>query len=139
VSEPEIPQEVLALLHERLSGLHEIKALLLLHGDRSRTWSAPDVAKVLRWPQPWASTALENLAGAGLIVGIGDGLKQRFSYLATTIELDAAVGVLADIHGEDGLDVIRILNSSALERIRSAAATLGDVIAHTKGRSKADE
>jgi hypothetical protein len=139
VSEPKIPNEVLSLLHERLSGLHEIKVLLLLHGDPSRTWSAPAVAEALRWPEPWAGTALENLAAAGLVVGIGDGLERRFSYLATTIELDAAAGVLADIHGEDGLQLMRILNSSALDRVRSAAATLGDVIARAKGRPEADE
>jgi hypothetical protein len=135
VSEPEIPEEVLALLHERLTGLHEIKALVLMHRDPSRVWSPSAVAADLRWSDDWGVAALENLTAAGLIVGTIDG----FSYRPATPDLDAAVAALAEIHGEDGLDVIRILNSKAFDRIRSAALTLGDVIVTAKSRTNIDE
>jgi hypothetical protein len=86
----------------------------------------------LHWPREWGSSALENLATVGLVVGVGDGPERQFSYHPTTSELDAAVAALAEIHGEDGLDVIRLLNSTAFDRIRSAVSTLGDVIALAK-------
>lgn len=125
----DIPPQVLSLLHEHISGVHEIKALMLVQGNPARTWSPADVADDLRWPEEWGASALENLATAGLVVGVGDG---QFSYRPTTPELDAAVAALAEIHGEDGLDVIKILNSQAFDRIRSAVSTLGDVIALAK-------
>ncbi len=134
MSDTEISPEVLSLLHERLTGLHEIKALLLLQRDSSRVWSPSAVAAELHWPDDWGKNALVNLAAAGLLVGAGDG----FSYRPTTPELDTTVAALAEIHGEDGLDVIRILNSQAFDRIRSAVSALGDVIAAAKSRTDTD-
>jgi hypothetical protein len=138
VSDTKIPPEVLSLLHERLSGLHEIKALLLLHREPWRVWSPSAVAADLRWPVDWGRSALENLATAGLLLGVGDGPERQFSYRPGTPELDTSVAALAEIHGEDGLDVIRILNSKAFDRIRSAVSTLGDAIASVKHQPDAD-
>jgi len=134
----EIPPEVLALLDERLAGLHELKALLLLHRDPSRAWSPSSVAADLRWPEQWGQTALDNLVAAGLLFGVGDGLERQFSYRPTTPELDTAVAALAEIHGEDGLDVIRLLNSKAFDRIRSSVSALGDAIATARNRTDPD-
>jgi hypothetical protein len=136
--QPEIPQAVLALLHERLAGLDELEALLLVRGASSRMWTASAVAAELLLPTAWSEPALERLSAAGLLVGAGEGAERRFSYHPATPELEAAVAALAEAYGRHGLDVLRILNAKAFDRIRSAVRTLGDAISSAKIRTKAD-
>jgi hypothetical protein len=131
-----MPEAVLGLLHEHLAGLDELEALLLVRGASSRSWTASAVATDLLLPEAWSEAVLERLSAAGLLVGAGVGAERRFSYRPATPELEAAVTALAQAYGQHGLDVIRILNAKAFDRIRSAVRTLGDAISSAKTRTR---
>jgi hypothetical protein len=124
-----LPVEVLALLHECLSGLDELETLLLVRADPSARWTAVAVADALRLSVDVSASALERLSAAGLLLPSDDGAERRFSYRPATPELDAAVASLASIYGENGIDIIKILSAKAIERARAAVVTLGDAIA----------
>jgi hypothetical protein len=124
VPDRHIPDEVLALLQERLAGLDELEVLLFVRRDATQRWTASAIAKQLGRPESSTESALESLQGASLAVadGGGGGAEREFSYGPATTDLEAAVTLLADLYRERPLDVMRILSNSALDRIRSAAA-----------------
>lgn len=138
--ERHIPNDVLALLEERLAGLDELEVLLLVRGDTSQSWTPSEVAERLGVPVSSSDAALESLCKAGLLVpsGGGGGAERRYAYGPGTPELDQTVASLADIYMERRLEVMRILSNSALERIRSAAArTFADAfVIGRSGRKK---
>ncbi len=116
-----IPNNVLALLHERIVGFDELKALLLVRSDASKIWTASSVAESLGLSASWSEAALENLCAGGLLVGNGQGLERQFSYRPVSTELESTVTSLAAIYGYRRIDVMRILSSKAMNRIRWAA------------------
>lgn len=131
-----LPDDVLALLHERVTSLDELKALLLLHGDASRRWTTSAVAMELGLPESWSEPALESLCEAELLVGQGKGSERQFSYRPATDALGVAVSSLAEIYEARRVDVIRVLSSKAVSRIRwTAARTIAEaLVIKWKGR-----
>lgn len=124
VPERHIPDDVLALLQERLAGLDELEALLLLRIEPERRWFASEVAERLGLPVASSEAALASLCKVSLLVteGGGGGAEPRYAYRPATPELEQVVSSLAGIYADRRLEVMRVLSNSALERIRSAAA-----------------
>jgi hypothetical protein len=121
VSPHDLPFHVLALLQERISGIDELDALLLVRSDVDQAWTASAVAERLGRADAWSRPALERLCEAELLEGVGPGAERRYAYRPGTWELDAAVSMLATIYEERRTDVLRVLNEDAVERIRMAA------------------
>jgi hypothetical protein len=139
VPELHIPTDVLALLHERLAGLDELEALLLLRAEPSRVWFASEVAERLRLPVASSEAALASLCQVSLLAaeGGGGGAEARYAYRPGTPELEQVVSSLADIYADRRLEVMRILSNSALDRIRTAAArTFADAFVIGRGGRK---
>lgn len=122
MTERPIPNDVLTLLHERLAGLDELEALLLLRANAPRGWTAAEVAEQLGLPESSSEAALTHLCRASLLVTEGRGAELRYIYRPHAPDLVLAVSSLAEIYGERTLEVMRVLSNSALDRIRSAAA-----------------
>jgi hypothetical protein len=141
VANRKLPDDVLGLLHERVTSLEELKTLLLLHGDPSQRWTASIVAMQLGLPESWSEPALEKLCLAELLVGQGKGSEREFSYRPATDALGKAVSSLAEIYEVSRVDVIRILSSKAVSRIRfTAARTFAEaLVIKWKGRWTKDE
>jgi hypothetical protein len=118
----DLPFDVLAFLQERINGTDELAALLLIRSDASRGWIGAAVAEQLDLPRAWAGPALEGLCDAGLLVADETEGVQRFWYRPATPALESVVTVVAEIYDERRSDVLRILNDTAVERIRAAAA-----------------
>jgi hypothetical protein len=138
VPERDIPSDVLALLQERLAGLDELEALLLLRSEPSRLWFASEVAERLGLPVASSETALASLCKVSLLAaeGGGGGAEARYVYRPAP-ELEQVVSSLAEIHADRRLEVMRILSNSALDRIRTAAArTFADAFVIGRGGRK---
>jgi len=122
VSPQDLPFHVLDLLQHRIFGVEELEALLLVRSDATARWTASAVAARLERPESWSSPALEGLCAAELLVGEGPEERRRYAYRPATPELDASVTLLASLYEERRVDVLRVLNDKAVERIRIAAA-----------------
>jgi hypothetical protein len=116
-----IPYEVRALLQRRVDSLEKLEALLLVRGDAAKRWTASTVAAKLGLPETWSEPALEALCTSALLLGQGEGSERQFSYRPPTAALEAAVTSLAEIYGDRRAQIIRILSSKAVSRIRRAA------------------
>jgi hypothetical protein len=117
-----LPDDVLALLHERVTSLEELEALLLVHREPAKRWTVTDVATHLDLPESWSEPALEQLCAATLLVGEGRGTARQFTYRPATDALGAAVTSLAEIYETRRVEVIWVLSSKAVSRLRWTAA-----------------
>jgi hypothetical protein len=117
----DIPDDVWNLLQDRITGLDELKTLLLVSGDPSKSWTASSVAAHLGTRTLWIDVVLAKLCAAGLLVGEGEEAERRFWYRPDTPALAAAVGSLAEIYDHQRVNVILILSHKAMNRIRQAA------------------
>lgn len=122
MTERPIPDDVLALLHDRLAGLDELETLLLVRRDAGRGWTAAEIAERLGLPESSSAAALASLCRASLLGAQGAGAVPRYVYRPHEPELERTVSSLAEVYADRRLEVMRILSISALDRIRSAAA-----------------
>ena len=116
------PRHVSAFLQERIGGIEELEALLLVRTDPMRRWTAASVAASLERPEAWASPALEALCAAQLLEGIGAESARGFVYRPATPMLAALVTTVAKLYADRRAELLRILSDNAFERIRAAAA-----------------
>lgn len=65
------------LIMERLPSVEQVEIVLLLRGDRTRTWSAPEVATQLGTPPESTAMRLFLLASNGMVAF--EGGRYRFS------------------------------------------------------------
>jgi hypothetical protein len=117
----ELPDDVWLLLQDRITGLDELKALLLASGDPSKSWTVSAIGKHLGTRTPWTETVLEKLCAAALLVTEGEGPARRFSYRPQTPDLAAAVSTLATIYDDNRTKIVSILSHNAMTRIRQSA------------------
>lgn len=117
-------EEVGAFLRERVESFEQLEILLLLHRDQNESWTAANVAAELRLSQGLAGDALDHLCRGNLLdVRVGkDSLV--FRYAAGTPELVAAVDRLARAYRERRIDVLRLLSTQAVDRVRTSAIRL---------------
>lgn len=118
----DIPDDVSSLLQERISGLDELKTLLLVSSDASKRWTASSVAAHFGRRTLWMEVVLEKLCATALLVGEGDGSERRFVYRPDTPTLDAAVRSLAEVYDTQRVNVVLMLSNKAMDRIRQAAS-----------------
>lgn len=139
MSDRGIPNDVLTLLQERLSGLDDLEVLLLVHSNAPASCTASAIDERLGLPERASEPVLMSLHAVGLLQEESGSAERSFSYRPATLALDAAVTALAAIYRERPLVVMRILSKSALERIRTAAArTFADAFVIGRNRGKND-
>jgi hypothetical protein len=119
LTDPDIPDDVLALMRERLHSLDGLEVLLALRAVAPATMPAEHLAEQLRLPGLSVDDALEELRGGGLVRKHG----ATWSFHPATPAVEASVNTLARIYGQAPTKVMRVLNSLALSRIRGGAAT----------------
>jgi hypothetical protein len=108
------------LLTTSIRSVEEIDLLLQLYEDRG-VRSAPELATATRLAEAAAITALQNLVLCRLVVQQGDGSPLRYVFAPARAELRAVVEELARVYEDCRLDVLTLISSQALERVRSGA------------------
>jgi predicted transcriptional regulator len=121
VSTEESP-EVWSFLKDRVAGVEDLEALLLVRSNTSRRWAADAVAAMLERSPSWAAPVLESLCLAGLLEATGSNGDRRFTYRPATPALESMVTALAELYADQRAELMRLLNENAVDRIRAAAA-----------------
>lgn len=92
-----VSESLQAFLQQRLASIEQIEIVLLLRGDRARSWSAPEVAAELAMPPESAAMRLFLLASSGLLLFEPAGVP-RYRYAGGDPDTDALIGELAEIY-----------------------------------------
>lgn len=117
-------EELGAFLRERVESFEQLEILLLLHREQNESWTDATVAAELRLAQGLAADALDHLCRGNLLdVRVGKE-SLLFRYAAGTPDLMVAVDHLARAYRERRIDVLRLLSTQAVERVRTSAIRL---------------
>ncbi len=135
--EPEqLPDDVQALLRERIESYEQLEALLVLQEEGGRT--AEELCARLRVPLTLVESALRDLQSYGLVQprpvqsqpqpGSPQSARQqpepaaqRYVYAPETAALAAAVSHLASAYARDPVPIIKLMSSNAIQRLRTGA------------------
>jgi hypothetical protein len=96
----------------------ELDVLLLFLPEPERSWSAEMAARRLLLPIDVCQTALECLRARGLLTVRA---ARSYSFAPATAELALGAERLWTAYRESPVEVLRLLNQRALERIRRGA------------------
>ena len=130
-----IPDDVQALLRERIRSFEELETLLLVRSQRGETWEVDAVEEKLHISSSIAEEALEQLCARGLVTRRTVGLRKLYQYGGSDPTLEAVVERFARAYQENRIEVMRLMTSNAVERLRgSAIKTFAD--AFLVGRKK---
>jgi hypothetical protein len=115
-----VSERLRTFLQQRLTSLDQIEVVLLLRGDRERSWTATEVAGALRTAPESAAMRLFLLASAGLILFEASSVP-RYRYSAADPDTDALIQELAETCAGDRAAVASIVDNGTRDPIRSFA------------------
>jgi predicted transcriptional regulator len=132
----EISPTVRALISASIRSIEELELLLLLR-SRARPRPAPELARELGISESIAVFALQNLVQSRLLVQQSDSSPLSFSFAPQRRELSAAIEELAQVYEQSRLDLIVLISSGAIDRLRSGMRDFSDTLG-AKARKKSD-
>ena len=104
-------------LEQRLSSFEHIEVVILLRGDATRSWTAPEVAATLGSAPETAAMRLFLLASGGLIAFEPNAIP-RYRYAALDAETDSMLQELSDVFATNR-DAVAAAVKSPSDPIRS--------------------
>jgi DNA-binding transcriptional ArsR family regulator len=116
-----IPEDVTNLLRGYIESFEQLEIMLLLHRTRAESSTTDAVASALNLSPDAAATALEKLSRVGLAELLIDGGTRRYRCRQGVADLEATLHKLAEVYEENRLDVIKLMNKNAIERVRTSA------------------
>jgi hypothetical protein len=120
MNDSRIPDDVRALLVERIHSFEQLEALLLLRREPRQSWDAHSVSVALKMTVEASIEALDQLR-ASRLVAEQPGPQRQFRYSPGERALDVTVGRLVVVYDEARLEIIRLMNRNAVDRLRSSA------------------
>jgi len=115
-----VSEKAKALLRDYIESFEQLEILLLLHRRRGDTLGADSVVTELKLGLDSVDDALAHLARAHLIAVRAES-PRLFQYGPANSVMDAAVGDLAGAYDDNRLEVINLMNTNAIERVRTSA------------------
>jgi hypothetical protein len=115
-----LPEEVRRFIVDHIDSVEQLEILLLLHGQRARTWTAESVARELRIAPISAGERLEEFV-RGSVLSRADGTPVEYRYAPGSSKLDTAVDGLARAYSERRVTVINFIFSKPVDKIRTFA------------------
>ena len=119
MADPAIPERVQRFLAENLASAEELDALMLLHGDPARAWTAEALSQALFSVPQSATRTLERLQEHGLASAAG-GEPPAWRYGARG-DAAANVDALAGTYRGNRAGVIKQLFAQRVDPVRSLA------------------
>jgi DNA-binding MarR family transcriptional regulator len=117
-----VPDDVRALLRERIESYEELEVLLALERDRSAERTAEELSAAQRIAPALAEAAVRALESRGLLAGRrGSAHGSCYRYSPATPALDAAVRGLVRVYAEQPISIIKIMSENAIQRVRTGA------------------
>ena len=111
-----LSEQLQRFVMERLPSVEQIEIVLLLRGDRARTWSAPEVATQLGTPPESTAMRLFLLASNGLVAF--EGGRYRFGASET---VEPLLDELATAYGESRAVLVALVGGPPADPLRSFA------------------
>lgn len=123
VTEPPLPDDVRGFLTRSVESYEEVEIALFLRGRLGVALTAGEVAEELRTTDDAALRALLHLRDAGVVASIdNDRGRQRFRFEPRTPEVAETLRRLSAVYAPMRLEIMRLLTTSAIDRVRFAAA-----------------
>lgn len=101
-----------------IRSLEELEVLLALRALRQSSTSA-ELSATLHMLEDLVEAALQNLASSSILTRQGSGARASYAYAPATEALRLAVDELARACETHRVDVIMLISSKAIERVRS--------------------
>jgi hypothetical protein len=114
VIDPELPPEVVRLIHDSVPTVDALEILVMLACAPDATWSAADLhAKFSRVSETTMAMYLKELAGQGIVLAEPSG---GYRYRPASPAIEAAVAGLCKAYNERPVTLIRTVYSTADKR-----------------------
>ncbi|MEX2316737.1 MAG: hypothetical protein WD669_06270 [Pirellulales bacterium] len=116
----EFPAEILQFIDQNIESIAQLEALLLLHKDSQRQWSADEIAKALYITRDMADSLLVDMGRRGFarLVLPADA---RYSYQPRDADADRRIGQLASIYQDRRVAVISLIYSRPINKVQTFA------------------
>ena len=114
-----IPEPVRDLLRERVHALEHIEILLRLREQAPSAQGIAALAAAVRVSESLVESALAHLVQHGLVAPAAE--PRAFLYAPDAPQVAAAVDALAACYPECRVEVLRLISSNAIERLRSGS------------------
>jgi hypothetical protein len=118
VAGEKISNEVKQFISVHIQSAAELEILLLLHSERTRGWTAADVAGKLAISTEWAADQLSDLNKRGLL-SVNSEFKYKFD--PRKVEINSLVDQLAVNYAKSRVSVISLIFSKPSGKIRILA------------------
>jgi hypothetical protein len=131
-----IPESVRELISRSVHSIEELEVLLVLRGPVMRSWTAAQLASELRLPEGVLLTALQALVVSELALQLDDSPPLQYQYRLQVPEAEEAVEDLAEIYAQNRVEVLMLISSNAIERVRKGALRTFSDAFRLRGRKK---
>jgi len=119
LADPAIPEAIQRFLADHVASAEELDALMLLHAQRDRAWTAEALSQALFSVPQSAALTLERLQAKGLAAA-ADGSPHAWRYAATGAD-DGCIAELAKVYRANRAAVIKHLFERRADPVRSLA------------------
>lgn len=116
-----VPDDVRALLRERIGSYEQLEILLTLC-EEPDGGTAEALSSRLHIPLPLTASTLTELQARGLVRLETVAAGTRYVYEPATPALEATVSRLAKAYAEHTIAIIKLMSSNAIGRVRTGAA-----------------
>ncbi len=118
----ELTAEVRDFVLQHVENYEQLEVLLLLCRKRDAGWTPQTVGESLRISTLVAAKALDDLCRGRLVDRLDVGRGSSYIFRPASTRMASAVELLLRSYDDNPLDIIHLMNSNALGRVRSAAA-----------------
>ncbi|HYH83177.1 MAG TPA: hypothetical protein VEX86_25500 [Longimicrobium sp.] len=117
MADPAIPDDVQRFLAEHVDTAEQLDALMLLHGQRDRAWTAESLSQALFSVPQSAALTLERLRESGWAAAEGGG---AFRYAAADAD-DRRIAQVAGAYRTNRVGLMKHLFARRVDPVRSLA------------------
>jgi len=121
-------------LFEHIADYEHLDILTLLSREPERVWSAGAVAESLGLELEVCRSALSHLSESGLLAARSG--SEDFQYAPENETLARHVETLGRVYQEQRVEVVRMMSTNAVERVRTAAIRAFSGAFHLRGPKK---
>lgn len=115
-----LPKNVHAFLQECVESYEQLELLLFLREQAAADWTLSAIAERVRFPAEEIDEAVRGLLAAGCIVERTQP-QRTIRYAPRDEGQSEAIDALAAAYAARPLAIIKLMNTNAIERVRSAA------------------
>jgi hypothetical protein len=113
-----VPEDVAQLIASHIDSVEKLEILLLLRGERERTWMSDEVSRELRRNPSTVSRALGQLASRQLLAGSS---ADGFQFAPPDRELEQQVDRLAETYATRRVSVIQLIVANPMDSVTTFA------------------